>query len=1281
MARGPEAIGIQRKVRRFTVIYLLLALCSLTGRAQQTFTQLDWNELRIDSVLPHYTEVVPLETDYHLFNYYARVRYPEWAELTKQEAAVAEQHADEVADTLRISTFVGISRGQGLIDIDFVPIVRREGKFWKLLSGKVEIVPVWKGGPVHRVGGSKAVQSNRATRASSETRWASSSVLATGKWVKISLTEDGIYHLTNTQIRSMGFANPQNIRVYGYGGHQQAEFIEADTDWDDLSPVALLPVADGYLFHANGLVHWADRRHVQNHYARVACYFVTEAETATPTIQTATGTTEASGDAREISTMAAGAAYDPQEYAWFQGGWQLYENYDYASGNSKNYTLSLPTHVADTAATLTIAFSASNSTATEVQPSFNGSALKTMSIPANGSEYYFARESARNFQVDAPLASNTIRISTTAGQHARLNYLELTYTGRLRLDASHPYLQFAHTNSGSAETFCIEVAEGQTPEVWRLDEKRQPAMRLATSEQAAGGKRVVRVPVEPDGLRHRYVVFDSSVLSTYRQPTIVGAVQNQNLHAVDSLDMVIITPASGIFDAQAQRLAAAHEELDGMRIGVFRADQVYNEFSSGTADATAYRRFMKMLYDRGLEKGCAPRYLLLFGDCAWDNRMLSSSWRTSNPDNFLLCYESENSIHDIDCFVMEDYFGLLDDGEGRSLQREKSDLGIGRIPVRTAKEAAVVVDKTIRYMRSEEAGAWKNVVCFMGDDGDRNLHEEMADTVANRVANAHPEMEVRKVIWDAYNRESTASGYRYPEVKKILHKQMEEGALMMNYTGHASTYTMSHEQVLLVEEFQNFSTPRPPFWFTAACDVMPFDTQKENFGETALLHETGAAIAFYGTTRTVYAPQNFTLNKAYCAALFSTDEQGRPNRLGDAGRLAKITVINGGQTDVNKLHYALLGDPALRLGGITNRVVLDSINGTPIADLPEDFTLHAGSVARLAGHVADATGQQLQGFTGSLSVRLYDSQSTVVCNKYDDESDEAYSFQTYDKILYNGQDSVRAGRFALWCPVPLDIKYSDEAGRLLFYAISSDRRTEANGYSHDFLLGGTQPNLTDTVGPKILATLSGHEFEDGIVVPSTPYFQASLEDESGINNSGNGVGHDLELVIDNDATRTYNLNDYFVTEVGNYQKGTVAFSLPALSAGEHLLTFRAWDMLNNPGSIQLRFVIDPTLRVSLTQLGVTNNPARTGTQFLIAYDRPGSTCSFTIEVFDFTGRVVWKTSTTGSSATGIVAIPWDLTTNAGSPVHSGVYLYRARVRCDESDEVTKSQKLIINRSF
>ena len=1258
-------------MRRNLVIFLLLVIMSLSGRAQQAFTQLDWNVLRIDSVLPHYTEVVPLETDYHLFNYYARVRFPEWEALTSKETAVAERFADEIADTLRIHTAVGISRGQGLIDIDFVPLVRREGKLWKLLSGKIEIVPVWKGTSL------RYLQGNRSTRGAQEGRWATSSVLATGKWVKISLTHDGIYHLTHGQLRSMGFSNPQNIRVYGYGGHQQAENLQADTDWDDLCPVSLLPVADGYLFHANGLLHWENGRHIQNHYARSACYFVTETDTAVPAfpeIKSPEGTAST-----EITTVQAHVAHDPQEYAWYQGGWQLYESYDYASGNAQTYKLSLPVYPAeDASARLSIRFSANEETATQVQPFYNGTALTPFDVPGKSTEYYFACEETKNFTVAAPLASTSVRIATTAGHHARLNYLELVYTGLLKLDASVPYLQF-DGSSASSQQLSIEVSAGQQPEVWQLDDNREPTARLSTTEQTLGdGRRIVHTTIDT---KHRYAVFDAAAFSSYPQPAVVGAVANQDLHATDSLDMVIITPTSGIFDAQALRLAAAHQEFDGLRVGVFRADQIYNEFSSGTPDATAYRRFMKMLYDRGLSDDTAPRYLLLFGDCAWDNRMLTSSWRTSNPDNFLLCYESENSIHDIYCYVMEDYFGLLDDGEGLTLQRDKSDLGIGRFPVRTLKEATTLVDKTIRYMRSEEAGAWKNVLCFMGDDGDANLHEDMADDVANQVATAHPEMEVRKVIWDAYNRESTASGYRYPEVKKILHKQMEEGALMMNYTGHASTYTMSHEQVLLVEEFKDFNAPRPPLWFTAACDVMPFDTQKENFGETALLHETGSAIAFFGTTRTVYASENSAMNKAYCAALFSADEKGRPNRVGDAGRLAKVSVINSGQTDVNKLHYALLGDPALRLGGITNRVILDSINGTPVSKLPEGFTLHAGGIARLTGHLADNSGQALSDFKGTLSVRLYDSQSTILCNKYDDKSDAAFSFQTYDKILFNGLDSVRGGRFALSCPIPLDIKYSDASGRLLFYAISSDHRTEANGYSHDFLLGGTEPNLTDTIGPKILATLGGEDFQDGGVVGATPYFQATLEDESGINNSGNGVGHDLELIVDNDASRTYILNDYFVNEIGDYRRGTVAYSLPTLSAGEHQLVFRAWDMFNNPGSQTLTFVVDPSKPMHLTQLGVSNNPARTNTQFLLTYDRPGSTCTFTIEVFDFTGRVVWQHTTTGSSSSGFYTISWDLTTNAGSPVHTGVYLYRARVKCDESEETTKTQKLIINRGF
>ena len=82
---------------------------------------------------------------------------------------------------------------------------------------------------------------------------------------------------------------------------------------------------------------------------------------------------------------------------------------------------------------------------------------------------------------------------------------------------------------------------------------------------------------------------------------------------------------------------------------------------------------------------------------------------------------------------------------------------------------------------------------------------------------------------------------------------------------------------------------------------------------------------------------------------------------------------------------------------------------------------------------------------------------------------------------------------------------------------------------------------------------------------------------------------------------------------------------------------------------------------------------------MLTYDRPGSTCEFTIEVTDFTGRLLWQRSLTGSSSSGLYVIPWDLTTGAGNAVHNGIYLCRAHIRCDESKEVTKTCKLIINR--
>lgn len=1269
---------------------IILALLSMNAAAADTgdLTFIDWERLPIDSVLPLYTEVVPLETDYRSNTYTVSVEFPEWKPVSAREREVLDlRFASEIADTLEISATAGVSRRQGMLDIAFVPIVRTGKTYQKLISGKIVITahPKAKAKKPSILLGKAIVPPSGGEQGGlglgGSRGGRSHSVLASGRWVTISITEDGIYQLTDNDLRSMGFSTPANCRIYGQGGHLLPEVVGEDTHADDLLPVSTLRLSDRFLFHANGLVTWRGGHHVVNHYALKATYFVTEQNSPAEDVESVspTGTNDST---TVLSTYTAYLVHNPQAYSWYHGGRQFFENYDYYSGNAKNYSLKAVSELPESAtATFTFSFSANEQT--QVTPTVNGTSLGTFSISSMPDDYTKASIITHSHtDSDLPaLATNTVRFTTTAATHARLNYFEMAYTGSLRLSAAHPYIEVYMPADSVAQQFCIEYADGMRPQCWLLDTQNTPAVNIpGTQRDSTDGSGTVHhlyeVPLDYVAADRRYAIFDAA--ADYPSPTLGQTIENQDLHALDSIDMVIITPASGIFDTQAERLAEAHRFIDGLSVAVVRANQAYNEFSSGTPDATAYRLLLKMLYDRAGEEGVSPRYLLLFGDGAWDNRMVTPAWLSYNPDDFLLCFESQNSVSDTRSYVMEEYFGLLDDGEGGNLTNDKTDIGVGRFPVRSVSEAKIMVDKTIAYMKKSEAGAWRNVVCIMGDDGDNNDHMLKADDVANLISVNYPSLEVRKVMWDSYKRETLANGNRYPQVEKIIKNQMEEGALVMNYTGHGGTYCLSHEFVLQLNDFAEFSSPRIPLWVTAACDIQPFDGTQDNLGETAVLNPNGGAIAFFGTTRTVYAGSNLLMNRAFSRALFGRDESGRWARVGDAVRMAKVNVITNGR-DVNaenKLQFVLLGDPALSFNTAPNTVVLDSINGIALNALPDGFTLHAGGKARFSGHVNAADGTPINDFDGILSARLYDSQNYVTCYNQAN-ADSAFKFNAYNKILYNGSDSIRAGRFSINCPVPIDINYSDDFGRLQFYAISSDGHTEANGYADTFLIGGTEPSLSDKTGPSITAWLTDENFTDGDIVSSTPYFVARLEDESGINADGNGLGHDLELIIDNSASMTYNLNDYFTADFGDYTRGTVAFSIPMLTDGEHTLRFRAWDNLNNTSTTTLRFRVDSKLPVSILQLAATQNPASTITSFILSYDRPGSECTFTLEVFDFSGHLLWTHTASGASSTGTYAVPWGLCTSTGFPLGAGIYLYRARVKSDKSEEVSKTQKIII----
>lgn len=770
------------------------------------------------------------------------------------------------------------------------------------------------------------------------------------------------------------------------------------------------------------------------------------------------------------------------------------------------------------------------------------------------------------------------------------------------------------------------------------------------------------------------------VLATDNFPTAeyVHNITNQDLHADRNYDMVIIIPSSQKLLTQAQRLAKHHANHDGLNVRIVPADSLYNEFSSGTPDVSAYKRYMKMLYDRS-DSLHAPKSLLLFGDCTYDNRMLTSELKSASPDDYLLCYESENSFSSVDCYVSDDFLTYLDDEEDISTFAGVSDIGVGRFPCITDSVAKNLVDKTINYALNANAGSWQNTIMFLGDDGNNNTHMNDVNDVAEQTISNHPGYYVRKVYWDAFKRVSSSTGNRYPDAESIIKQQQNNGALIIDYAGHGSPTSISHEIVLSIKDFANFKGNNLPLWVTASCEIMPFDSNEETIGEKAFLNAQGGAVAFYGTTRTVYATQNKKINSAFMKYVLTHDENGKPITLGEAQRQAKnYLVINNIETSKNKLQYSLLGDPALSLALPTYTAVIDDINGVAIEgdSLPQ---LRAGDKVSIKGHI-ELAGNKAENFSGTLDAMVRDTKETIKCklnNTTSEGADTAFVFTDRKNTLYHGTNKVENGEFTFTFAVPKDINYADGTGLINIYAYDATLKASAHGACDKFTVNGSNIAENDSIGPSIYCYLNSEDFTFGGEVNSTPFFVAQISDKDGINASGAGIGHDMTLIIDGDMEKSYNLNDNFTFDYESYTSGQTYYALPALSEGKHTLKFRAWDILNNSSTTTLDFVVKKNIQPNIVDVYATNNPARESTTFVVAHNFCGAELNLEIDIMDTSGRLLLSTSKREIATTNTMAYPWDLRTDSGAKLNTGIYLYRVKLSSNGNSYASKTQKILV----
>jgi hypothetical protein len=283
----------------------------------------------------------------------------------------------------------------------------------------------------------------------------------------------------------------------------------------------------------------------------------------------------------------------------------------------------------------------------------------------------------------------------------------------------------------------------------------------------------------------------------------------------------------------------------------------------------------------------------------------------------------------------------------------------------------------------------------------------------------------------------------------------------------------------------------------------------------------------------------------------------------------------------------------------------------------------------------------------------------------------------WQNIIYKGKSSVSNGAFNFLFKVPKDIQYNYGLSRMSFYAENGS--VDASGYNDSLIIGGIDTNaLPDENGPELDLFLNDENFVSGGISNSTPLLIVSVFDENGINTVGNGIGHDIELVIDNDMSNSVILNNYYEADLDTYKSGKINFELSELSAGEHTLKIKVWDNYNNSSTRELSFIVVEETEIQLKNVLNYPNPFTTQTAFYFEHNQNCNFLDLSIQIYTVSGKVIKRINrrlhNEGFRSDGIY---WDGTDDFGEPIARGVYIYNLSITNEAGQKVDKTQTMFL----
>ena len=1091
-----------------------------------------------------------------------------------------------------------------------------------------------------------------------------------GDWYKISVENDGIHRLTYSDLSSFGInlnnLNISSIRIFGNGGGMLSK-LNSDPRYDDIVENAIEIVdlnnneifesEDYILFYAQSPNRWKFDNTTQQFnfiphlYSEKTYYFLTISESeigkrvsqynfnGTPGYFVNSFNSYAIHEQELVNLIGSGNSWYGEKFE-FQNSYSFNFKAPHISFNSPVY---LRTEVA-----------ARSLSPSNFKVYLDNNVIQTINIdnilPDYATEYAKRKSQTANFIASQDEINIGITyFSSIPNSIGWLDCIQLNFRRDLIMIGNQMHFRDIDSKGvGNISEFQVSSTNSSL----KIYDVSDPInIKLINSTYINGESRFT---ASTDTLKEFLAITGDMFFS----PSFEGKIVNQNLHALDGdIEYVIISHPD--FLQAANRLADFHFQTSNLNSIVITPDQIYNEFSSGAQDVSAIRDFLRMLY---LRDNSSLKYVLLFGDGSYDPKD-----RIANNTNYIPTYQSISSLHPTTTYVTDDFYGLLDENEGL-FQNDLVDIGIGRIPVSSLEEADNAVNKIKSYYSLDSFGEWRNIVAFVADDGDAydgNTHMWQADSLANIVDDTYKTINIEKFYLDDYTQISTPGGPRSPDMQEDINYRIQKGALLVNYTGHGGELGWTQERILELDQINSWTNQhRLPLFMTATCKFSRFDDPEiKSAGEQVLLNPNGGAIALLSTTRLVYSSPNYNLNTKFIKTLFEK-QNGETPRLGDIFKQTKI--LSG--TAVNNRNFSLLGDPALKLAYPTYNIVTTSIVDT----------LNALMEVTISGEIQNDDSIRVSDFNGIVYPTVFDKK--IIQTTLGQESCTEMPYRIQKNIIYKGQATVANGVFSFSFVVPKDINYEYGNGKISYYAVNEGNNLfDANGYDDSFIIGGSASGINyDYEDPNIELFLNNENFVSGGITDENPTLIAFLSDLSGINTVGNGIGHDIVAILDDNYSNPFVLNDFYQASQDDYTEGKIEFPFYNLSPGKHTLSLKAWDVFNNSAEATITFFVNDSDNFFISNFLNYPNPFSQVTQFYFEHNQTDRILSIDLNIYSVSGmRVANINKTINENGYRIGPINWSARDNVGKKIPAGIYLANLHVNTENGNFASKSIPIIL----